>query len=59
MKTLIIERKNVYGNELLYPACANAKIFAALTGKKTLSTSDISLIEKLGTFTIMYQTAQH
>lgn len=46
--TVLLKAKNVYGNELLYPANLNAKWFADLTGKKTLDQHDISLIEKFG-----------
>ena len=28
--------KNVYGNDLCYPACEDAKIFAEMAGQKTL-----------------------
>jgi hypothetical protein len=45
--------KNVYGNELIYPAYKPgeneaAELFLALTGKKTFSRSDIKLIKSLG-----------
>ena len=40
--------KNVYGNDLCYPACENAKIFAGIAGQKTLSTYTIAKIERLG-----------
>ena len=33
--TIHVEKKNIYGNELLYPVCQRAKIFAVLTGQKT------------------------
>lgn len=47
-KTLLVEIKNVYGNETIYPVCDDAHIFTQLTGKKTLSRTDISKIKTLG-----------
>ena len=46
--TLYIEKKNIYGNELLYPVCERAKRFAILTGQKTLSDGAIYHIKRLG-----------
>jgi len=46
--TIYVEKKNIYGNELLYPVCQRAKIFAILTGQKTLSTGAISKVKQLG-----------
>ena len=43
-----VEKKNIYGNELLYPVCQRAKIFAILTGQKTLSTGAIIKVKQLG-----------
>jgi hypothetical protein len=43
-----IEIKTVYGNETIYPACETSKLFAELTGKKTLSRVNISVIKQLG-----------
>ncbi len=43
-----VEVKNVYGNRLIYPVCENAKRFTNLTGRKTLSTYALKLIEGLG-----------
>jgi len=40
--------KNVYGNDLCYPACENAKIFAGIAGQKTLSTYTLSKVRRLG-----------
>ena len=45
---LIVEKKNVYGVERVYPVCNKAKILTALTGQKTLLADDIKLIKKLG-----------
>ena len=45
---LIVEKKNVYGVERVYPVCNKAKILTALTGQKTLLDVDIKLIKQLG-----------
>jgi len=46
--SLIVEKKNVYGVERVYPICNKAKILTALTGQKTLLADDIKLIKQLG-----------
>ena len=43
-----VEFKSVYGTLLIYPVNEEAKIFAALTGKKTMSKIDLELIKALG-----------
>jgi hypothetical protein len=45
---VIVQVRSVYGNEMIYPVCENAKRFASLTGKKTLSQNDLRDIEALG-----------
>ena len=45
--TIYVEKKNIYGNELLYHVCQRAKIFATLTGQKTLSSTSIIIIKRL------------
>ena len=45
---LIVEKKNVYGVERVYPVCNKAKIFAAISGNKTLLPEIIEQIKKLG-----------
>tara|TARA_E500000178_G_scaffold85340_1_gene83895 strand:- start:284 stop:463 length:180 start_codon:yes stop_codon:yes gene_type:complete len=45
---LIVEKKNVYGVERVYPVCNKAKLFARISGNKTLLPEDIELIKKLG-----------
>ena len=45
---LIVEKKNVFGVERIYPKCNKSKILTALTGQKTLLDCDIKLIKKLG-----------
>ena len=43
-----VEVRNVYGNELIYPVNEPAKIFASLTGNKTLTLVDLQRIQSLG-----------
>jgi hypothetical protein len=45
---VIIQIRNVYGNNVAYPVCDHAKEFTRLTGKKTLSRNDLYAIERLG-----------
>jgi hypothetical protein len=45
---ITVERKTVYGNDLIYPSCEKALAFAKLTGKKTFSLMDIKLMQFLG-----------
>ena len=46
--TIHVEKKSVYGNDLIYPVCERAKRFAILTGQKTLSDGAIYHIKRLG-----------
>ena len=48
MMSLIVSKKNVYGVERIYPVCNKAKIFAAISGNKTLLPEVIEQIKKLG-----------
>jgi hypothetical protein len=45
---ITVEIKNNYGNEAIYPVSECAVLFTRLTGKKTLSREDISIIKTLG-----------
>jgi hypothetical protein len=47
-KTIIVKIKNVFGEDLIYPICKDAKTFTLLTGKKTLNMSDVGNIKALG-----------
>ena len=49
-----VEKKNVYGNELVYPVCEKAKRFAILTGQKTSSDGAIFQIKRLGYSVMQY-----
>jgi hypothetical protein len=43
-----VETRSVYGNELVYPVCDRAKLFAKLTKTKTLNSQDLRNIKDLG-----------
>ena len=45
---LIVEKKSVYGNQLIYPVCDKAKLFANISGNKVLLPGVIECIKKLG-----------
>ena len=45
---LVVSKKNVYGIERVYPVCNKAKIFATISGNKTLLPEVIEQIKKLG-----------
>ena len=45
---LVVEKKSVYGNQLVYPICSKAKLFASISGNKTLLPEVIESIKKLG-----------
>ena len=45
---LLVEYKNVYGNELVYPVNAKAKAIAKLAGSKTLTPQVIQIAKELG-----------
>ena len=47
-REVVVQLKNVYGNDLIYPVCGNAKKFSALVGKKTFSRTEIAWIKDLG-----------
>lgn len=40
--------KSVYGTELIYPVCSNAKLLASLSGRKTLTRDALGIIKQLG-----------
>lgn len=45
---IIIEVKNVYGNDLVYCVSEHAESLYLLTGKKTLKEYDIVALKRLG-----------
>ena len=46
--TLIIEKRNVYGRELLYPVDETGKALVLLTGRKTFDEQDLETLRLLG-----------
>jgi len=52
---ILVAIRNVYGNQLIYPVCERAKMFAKLAGRKTLSEADCDVIRALG-FEICVET---
>lgn len=46
--SITVKVKNIYGQDLIYPADQTAELLCALTGKRTFSTRDISVIKRLG-----------
>ena len=45
---LIVSKKNVYGVERVYPVCKKARLFANISGNKTLLPEVIEMIKELG-----------
>lgn len=48
MKRILFTRKQVWGNELLYPACKDGILLLKLTGRKTFTQDDFRTIRELG-----------
>ncbi len=46
--TIHVKEKNVYGNDLVYPVCDKAKLFAQIAGSKTLTEQTLTCIVKMG-----------
>lgn len=51
---IVVSIKQVYGNELIYPVCEQAKLFSFIAGQKTLSRHTCENIKRLG-YTIEVQ----
>ena len=47
-KEIILEVKNVYGNDLIYPSCHIANALIKLKDKKTFNKSDLDVFKSLG-----------
>jgi len=45
---ILVDVKYVYGQELVYPICPTAKLFADMLGTKTLTKQALAYIKKLG-----------
>ena len=50
-RKLLVEVRNVYGAERIYPVCGTANAFAELAGTTTLTRRHVEIIKRLG-FTI-------
>ena len=48
MKDIYVKKKNVYGNELLYPDCETSTLLSRLMPTKTFSLDDIRILKLLG-----------
>lgn len=46
--SITVTIKNIYGQDLIYPACEVSQAIVLMKGTKTLSRHDIHLMEKLG-----------
>ena len=47
-KEIILEKRNVYGNYLIYPSCHIANALIKLKDKKTFKKSDLDVFKSLG-----------
>ena len=47
-KEIILEKRNVYGNDLIYPSCHIANALIKLKDKKTFKKSDLDVFKSLG-----------
>ena len=45
---LFVEKKNVYGNDIIYPRCETSEKFAYLLNVKTFNEHQIHYIKSLG-----------
>ena len=45
---IIVNIRNVYGTETIYPSCPKGQAFAEIAGTKTLTLDTIKLIKALG-----------
>ena len=52
--TIIVRRKTVYGNEVIYPVCETAQCLTLLGDTKTLTPRQINIIKALG-YTIVHE----
>ena len=47
-KEIILEKRNVYGNDLIYPICHVANALIKLKDKKTFNKNDLDVFKSLG-----------
>jgi hypothetical protein len=52
-RKVVVSVRNVYGNSMVYPVCADAMNFALIAGTKTLSAQVLAYVAALG-FEIVY-----
>jgi hypothetical protein len=45
---ILVEIKNIYGNEQVYPACDKSRLFAEIAGTKTLTAATLKHVKLLG-----------
>lgn len=45
---ILVEIKNNYGSEAIYPLCSQGRIFADIAGTKTLTRKSLDQIKALG-----------
>lgn len=48
IKSITVKIRDVYGNQMVYPVCDAAKVFADIAGTKTLTQATLSQIGRLG-----------
>ena len=58
MSEIKVKVKNVYGKDLVYPVCVEAKIFAKIAGDTTLTPETLKRIMFLGYEVIQEQPAK-
>jgi|6_EtaG_2_1085325.scaffolds.fasta_scaffold240956_2 hypothetical protein len=54
-KTVTVQIKNNYGNQVVYPYCQKAFYFANIAGTRTLTQETRMLIERLGYTLVVHQ----
>ena len=47
-KEIILEKRSVYGNDLIYPSCHVANALIKLKAGKTFSKADLNVFKSLG-----------
>ena len=58
LKQIDVYFKNVYGNTVCYPHCYEAKIFASISGHKTLTDATLEGIKELGYSVRVYRNPE-
>ena len=48
LNPIVVEVRNNYGNQTVYPTCAVGKIFAEIAGSKTLTDATRKSMKRLG-----------